>query len=80
MHKQQLKPQEIFEYKLKWRPGTPVGVHSDKDLECRNWCIENLQRHQWHEVEYTDIYEHTFCFELQSDAIKFKNEFADWLS
>ena len=33
-----MTPQEIFEYKQRWRPGYVVDVHSDLDIQCKDWC------------------------------------------
>ena len=63
-----MTPQEIFEYKLNWKPGTSVRLHSDLVTEGKNWCRRNLSRHQWGMSEWTDVYEHTFHFEEEEDA------------
>ena len=67
-------PSEIFEYKLQWKPGYTVTLHSDIVDRGKNWCRRNLQRHQWSMTEWTAVYEHTFQFEEQRDAQNFEIE------
>jgi hypothetical protein len=58
-----MTPQEIFEYKMRWQPGTACHLHSDLFFEGRDWCKENLPKKGWHLQTHTDIYWHTFYFE-----------------
>lgn len=76
-----MTPQEIFEYKNKWltNGGHCVRIHSDLDIEGKNWCRKNLERHQWSFEKYTDVYEHTFCFEDLKASQLFEQEFHDWI-
>jgi hypothetical protein len=74
-----MTPQEISEYKMKWRPGTIVRIHSDLDWEAKQWCRKNLERHQWSMDTYTSVYEHSFFFENEDNAIKFANQFQQWV-
>ena len=72
-----MSPQEIFEYKLKWKPDSfQFPVHSDLHIECKDWCRKNLQRWEWSMDAYTDVYEHTFHFEHAEHA----DAFLKWLS
>lgn len=73
--KLKMTPQEIFEYKNRWKPGYTVSVHSDRDIECKEWCRRNLMRWEWSMEVYTDVYEHTFYFEKPALATLFKDRF-----
>lgn len=75
-----MTPQEISDYKLKWSPGYQVGVHSDLDVDCKQWCRKNLQRQEWSMETYTDVYEHTFRFENEETAKQFSVQFKEWLT
>ena len=67
-----MTPQEIFEYRNKWRPNAhSVPVHSDLEQKCRNWCRDNVKPEQWHCSRYTDVYQHHFLFETAEDAERF---------
>lgn len=70
-----MTPQEIFEHKLRWSPGTVVRVHSDHQQVAKDWCRKNMQQHQWAMDTYTGVYEHTFRFEHPHHADKFKEYF-----
>lgn len=70
-----MTPQEIFEYKLKWKPGVQVATHSDYHAQCKQWCRTNIERHKWSFEQYTGAYEHTFQFERQADANRFIKQF-----
>jgi hypothetical protein len=71
-----MTPQEINEYKMRWRPDAwSVGLHSDLDWKGKDWCRKNLERWQWSFDKWTDVYEHTFRFEYQSDANAFREQF-----
>lgn len=72
-------PQEISEYKMKWKPGLPVKIHSDMDWKAKDWCRKTLERHQWSMDQYTGPYEHTFRFEHEVDCKMFKLEFKEWV-
>jgi len=72
-----LTPQQIFEHKQRWKPyAHKVEVHSDLDWKCKDWCRKNLERWQWGMDAFTDVYEHTFLFEREEHAKRFKEE---WL-
>lgn len=58
-----MTPQEIFDYKNRWKPGHTVRLHSDLEDRGKEWCKRALEKHQWDMVKWTDVYEHTFCFE-----------------
>lgn len=70
-----MTPQEISEYKNSWKPGYSVDVHSDLDVQCKDWCRKNLNRWEWSMNTYTDVYSHTFCFEQEAHAEQFKQKF-----
>jgi hypothetical protein len=70
-----MTPQEIHDYKMRWVPGYSVRLHSDLTDTGKAWCRRNLERHEWSFTAWTHVYEHTFHFEKESSAIKFKTEF-----
>ena len=76
-----MTPQEIFEYKLKWKPGYTVRLHSDLVDQGKAWCRKWLERQNWSMTEYTDVYEHTFHFKCMEAANDFSaampEEFVD---
>ena len=67
-----MTPVEMFEYKLNWKPGYSVKLHSDWVDKGKTWCRKNLKRHQWSMTQWTDVYEHTFHFEDPSAGKEFK--------
>ena len=75
-----MTPQEQHDHKLKWLPGYPVRLHSDLDIRGKTWCKRNVERHQWSFTTYTNVYEHTFHFELEEHAEQFKIKFLDWVN
>jgi hypothetical protein len=75
-----MTPQEITDYKLKWKPGFTVDVHSDLDVQCKDWCRKNLNRWEWSFNKYTYVYSHTFQFESQERANEFADKFKDWVN
>ncbi len=75
-----MTPAEIFEYKQRWKPGYTVRLHSDLADRGKSFAKRNSQRHQWSVTTWTDNYEHTFHFEHEESAQKFKiamGEYAD---
>ena len=70
-----MTPQEIFEYKNSWKPGFAVDVHSDLDVQCKDWCRKNLNRWEWSMSLHTDVYRHTFYFESPLHAKQFSEKF-----
>lgn len=76
-----MTPQEVFEYKSRWKSagGYPVKIHSDLDWRGKDWCRRNLERHQWSFSSYTAVYQHTFWFENFLHAQQFEQEFIDWI-
>ena len=74
-----MTPVEISEYKMRWKPGHSVDVHSDLDVQCKDWCRKNLNRWEWSMDTYTYVYAHTFHFEQEEHAKAFKTKFADWV-
>jgi len=65
-------PQEIFDHKQSWRPNAyRVRLHSDLDVRGKDWCRRHLERWEWSMDTYTDVYEHTFCFEHEDIAKEF---------
>lgn len=78
--KMNMTPQEIFEYKNSWKPGHTVIVHSDLDVQCKDWCRKNLNRWEWSMDTYTHVYAHTFYFEFNEHAYQFSMKFKDWVN
>lgn len=58
-----MTPQEISDYKLKWRPGIRVAIHSDLRSQAKDWCKLWLMPHHWTHVKWTGPYEDEFRFE-----------------
>lgn len=77
-----MTPQEVFEYKSRWKStgGNPVRIHSDLDWQGKDWCRKRLERHQWSFSSYTANYEHTFWFEDPAHSQQFEQEFVDWVN
>lgn len=74
-----MTPQEISDYKMRWKPGIQVDVHSDLDVQCKTWCRKNLSRWEWSMNVYTYVYAHTFYFEHAIHAEEFKKQFKEWI-
>lgn len=69
---------EIFHYKLTWMRKTPCYyscVHCDYRRDAIEWCKNNLEKQQWKEVYFTDIYQDTFYFETDEFKRRFIDEF-----
>ena len=77
--KMKMTPLEISEYKMRWKPGFQVDVHSDLDVQCKAWCRGNLNRWEWSMDTYTDVYSHSFYFEEEQAAAEFKHKFERWV-
>ena len=73
-----MTPQEQFDYKLSWKPGHIVRLHSDLDNEGKTWSKRKLERHQWSFTTWTASYEHTFHFESAYVAQQFVYEFGKY--
>ena len=39
-----MTPQEIFEYKNRWKPGHTVQLHSDIVDRGKSWCKRHLEQ------------------------------------
>jgi len=79
--KMKMTPQEIFEYKMRWKPNAfVIDVHSDLDIQCKDWCRKNLNRWEWSMDTYTYVYSHTFYFEEEQAADEFKRKFEKWVN
>ena len=79
IEKCKMTPLEISEYKMRWKPGYQVDVHSDLDVQCKAWCRGNLNRWEWSMDTYTDVYSHSFYFEEEQAAAEFKRKFERWV-
>lgn len=76
MDMEKATPQQISDYKRSWKNNAfSVRLHSDMDVEGKDWCRKHLNRWQWSMDKYTDVYEHTFHFEHKHDAAVFQQEF-----
>ena len=76
-----MTPQEIADYKQQWMStgdNNPVRLHSDLDTQGKTWCRRNLERHQWKMNTWTNVYEHTFFFELEEHALVFAKEWPEY--
>lgn len=75
-----MTPQEIADHKMRWMPGHSVRLHSDLDVQGKDWCRRNLERHEWSFKTWTGVYEHTFYFENILAAQNFEMEFNNWVN
>lgn len=75
-----MTPVEIFEYKQRWAPGYQVALHSDLVDKAKTWCRRNLSREQWSMTSWTDVYEHTFHFEIWTHAESFAEQWPDFVN
>lgn len=75
-----MTPQQIFEYKLKWKKGTHycVYIHSDLRSVAVGWC-KKLDKWEWSHIQYTCVYEDCFLFENKLVAQQFEEEFIRWV-
>jgi hypothetical protein len=71
-------PIEIFEYKLNWKPGYAVRLHSDLRSQGKEYCKVQMFKHQWDISEFTNVYEDTFMFEHKQDADSFSAQWPEY--
>lgn len=76
MQRGKLTPQTISDHKRSWLPGYQITLHSDLEKQGKAWCKKMLSVQSWHFQKYTNVYEHTFCFEHQDAAQNFEMEFS----
>ena len=75
-----MTPQEIFEYKRNWKPeANVVRIHSDLDVQAKDWCRKHIDRTEWSMDKYTDVYQHTFYFHDSQNALKFARQFDNYI-
>lgn len=67
-----MTPQDIFEFKLRWEERYQVFVHSDLEHKATSWCKSNVDKHLWHMLDHTNVYEHTYLFRYQEHAKMFE--------
>jgi len=70
-----MTPLEISEYKQRWlskEETYSVRLHSDLHIDGKYWCRKYLERHQWSMNTWTNVYEHTFYFEDNTQAKRFE--------
>ena len=77
-----MTPQEIFDYKLKWKMNEPykVIVHSDKEHEGKDWCKEQVEPHKWDFVKWYNMYENIYLFEDKASADRFEQAMGRWVT
>lgn len=67
-----MTPQEMFEYKLRWKPGYSVQVDIDSHIWGKDYCRKLLGRHEWTFDKFTRPDDsHTFSFESKDFAQQF---------
>ena len=67
-----MTPQDISDYKLKWKPGYMVQVDMDSDVWGKDYCRKHLERHEWSFDKHTRPDDsHTFAFETYTYAQMF---------
>lgn len=74
-----MTPQEIFEHKLKWKPGIIVDIHSDLANEAKTWCRRNVAPESWSFDSWVGPYAHRFTFEDSYQAYQFHKTFEKWV-
>ena len=75
-----MTPQEIFEYKRHWlAEAFQVDVHSDLDVQCKDWCRRNCERWEWSMTSWSSVYSHSFYFEHADKAAQFRIKFKEWV-
>ena len=77
-HSTSLTPQEVFEYKNKWKPGYTVRLHSDLRSQGKEFCKVQMFKHQWDMTKWTNVYEDTFHFEYKQDADSFSAQWPEY--
>jgi Ser-tRNA(Ala) deacylase AlaX len=76
-----MTPQDIFEYKLNWKPRAyTVRLHSDLHIEGKDWCRKNCERWEWSMNSYTNVYEHTFLFEKEQHGKEFEKQWPKFIN
>ena len=75
-----MTPQEIFDYKMRWKPGHTVRLHSDAVDIGKTWCRRQLESYQWSVTTWTAVYEHTFHFEDVRIAQNFEIEMGRYVN
>jgi len=73
-----MTPIEISEYKLQWKPGYTVRLHSDLRSQGKDYCKVQMMKQQWDISTYTNVYEDTFHFEYLQDAKMFKSQWPQY--
>lgn len=53
VHKKNLTPQDIFEYKKSWSSSNLVQVDCDSYHWSKEFCLEHFQKHDWEIRRYT---------------------------
>lgn len=76
-----MTPQEMFEYKTRWKSNNPskVIVDIDSDVWGKDWCRDNIQRHEWSfdSFAFPDD-SHLFYFEHKQHADNFLEAYIEY--
>lgn len=71
-----MTPQEMSDYKQKWKPGFTVQVDTDSDVWGKNFCKKHYKRETWGFSPFTMPDDsHSFLFEDLVQAIEFLAEY-----
>jgi|TARA_B110000858_G_C17641029_1_gene398079 hypothetical protein len=70
-----MTPQEIVDYKNKWKMAAyfVVSVHTDFRSDIKDWCKEHCFQWRYDIKKFTENYTDSVSFELQEDYEAFKS-------
>lgn len=66
-------PQDVFEYKAKWKNNAEVVNIRGNFKQAQDWCKQNLYMQDWHSIKH-DMPDdsHNFLFKYPEQAMLFK--------
>jgi len=66
-------PQDVFEYKAKWKENAEVVNIRGNFKQAQDWCKQNLYMQDWHSIKH-DMPDdsHNFLFKYPEQAMLFK--------
>ena len=66
-------PQDVFEYKAKWKENAAVVNIRGNFKQAQDWCKQNLYMQDWHSIKH-DMPDdsHNFLFKYPEQAMLFK--------
>lgn len=66
-------PQDVFEYKAKWKNNAEVVNIRSNFKQAQDWCKQNLYMQDWHSIKH-DMPDdsHNFLFKYPEQAMLFK--------